>query len=48
MQHVVNEALTRWVAANLVSGYVAHAGNHKHRSAGHSEGRRRAQRGTDV
>ena len=30
MQHVVNRALTRWVAANLISGNLAHAGNHMH------------------
>ena len=27
MQHVVNNALTRWVVANLISGHLAHAGN---------------------
>ena len=26
MQHVVNEAHTRWVAANLTSGHLVHAG----------------------
>ena len=30
MQHVVNKAHTCWVAANLKSGYLVHAGNHKH------------------
>ena len=27
MQHVVNKAYTRWVAAILISGHLAHAGN---------------------
>ena len=25
MQHMVNKAHTRWVAANLISGHLAHA-----------------------
>ena len=39
MQHMVNKAHTRWVAANLISGHLAHAGNHRHGTAGHSQGR---------
>ena len=42
MQHMVNKAHTRWVAANLISGHLAHAGNHKHGTAGHSQGSRSA------
>ena len=33
MQHMVNKAHTRWVAANLISGHLAHAGNHRHGTA---------------
>ena len=29
MQHMVNKAHPRWVAANLISGHLAHAGNHR-------------------
>ena len=36
MQHMVNKAHTGWVAANLISGHLAHAGNHRHGTAGHS------------
>ena len=39
MQHMVNKARTRWVAANLISGHPAHAGNYRHGTAGHSQGR---------
>ena len=39
MQHMVSKASTRWVAANLISGHLAHAGNHRHGTAGHSQGR---------
>ena len=35
-QHVVNNADTRWVAANLTSGHIVHAGNHRHGTAGHN------------
>ena len=38
MQHMVNKAYTRWVAANLISGHLVHAGNHRHRSVGHRQG----------
>ena len=44
MQHIVNKAQTRWVAANLISGHVAHAGNHRHGTAGHSQGWRSTQK----
>ena len=27
MHHMVNKALTCWVAANLISGHLVHAGN---------------------
>ena len=37
MQHMVNEAYTRWVAAILISGHLAHAGNHRHGSARHKQ-----------
>ena len=30
MQHIINKAYTRWVAAILISGHLAHAGNHRH------------------
>ena len=43
MQHMVNEAYTRWVAANLISGHLVHAGNHRHGSAGHRQGQCSAQ-----
>ena len=39
MQHVVHKALIRWVAGNLISGHVVHAGNHRHWTAGHNQGR---------
>ena len=38
MQHMINKAYTRWVAANLISGHLVHAGNHRHGTAGHSQG----------
>ena len=38
MQHMVNKSHTRLVPANLISGHLAHAGNHKHGTAGHSQG----------
>ena len=38
MQHMVNKANTRWMAAILISGHLAHAGNHMHGSAGHRQG----------
>ena len=36
MAHMVNKANTCWLAANLISGHLAHAGNHRHGTAGHS------------
>ena len=39
MQHMGNKARTHWVGANLKSGHVTHAGNHRHGTAGHSQGR---------
>ena len=48
MQHVANKAVTRWVAANLISGHLAHAGNHKHGSTRHNQGRSRAPKAADV
>ena len=41
---MVNKAHTRWLAANLTSGHLAHAGNHRHRTAEHSQGWRSAQK----
>ena len=35
MQHMVNKAYTRWVAANLISGHLVHDGNHRHGTARH-------------
>ena len=43
MQHMVNKAYTRRVAAILISGHLAHAGNHWHGSAGHRQGQCSAQ-----
>ena len=43
MQHMVNKACTLWVAAILISGHLAHAGNHRHGSAGHRQGQCSAQ-----
>ena len=48
MQHVVNKAHTRWVAANLISGHLVHAGNHRHGTAGQSQGRSRAPQAADA
>ena len=48
MHHVVHRAHTRWVAANLISGHLGHAGNHRHGTAGHSQGRGRTQKAADV
>ena len=43
MQHMVNKAYTRWVAANLISGHLVHAGNHKRGTAGHRQAQCSAQ-----
>ena len=48
MQHMVNKAHPRGVAANLISGHVAHAGNHRHGTAGHSQGRKSAPQSVCV
>ena len=48
MQHMVNKAHTRWVAANLIRGHLAHAGNHRHGTAGHNQGRNSAWQAADV
>ena len=48
MQHMVNKAETRWVAANLISGHLAHAGNRRHGTAGHNQGRSRGPKAADV
>ena len=38
MRQMVNRAHTRLVAANLIGGHLAHAVNHTHGTAGHSQG----------
>ena len=38
MQHMFNKAHTRLVAANLISGHLAHADNDRHGTTGHSQG----------
>ena len=48
MQHVVNKAYTRWVAAILISGHLVHAGNHRHGSVGHRQGQCSAQQHLSV
>ena len=48
MQHVVNKAQTRWVAADLISDHLAYAANHRHGTAGHSQGRGWTPRAADV
>ena len=42
VQHVVNKA------ANLISGHLVHAGNHRHGTAGHSQSSSRALPAADV
>ena len=39
MHHVVNKAHTGWVAANLISGHLVHAVNHRNGTAEHNLGR---------
>ena len=48
MQHMINKAHTRWVAANLINRDLAHASNHKHGTAGHSQGRSSTPQAADV
>ena len=43
MQRMVNKAYTRWEAANLISGHLVHAGNHRHGTAVHRQGQCSAQ-----
>ena len=43
MQHMVNKADTRWVAAKLISGHLV-----VHGTAGHSHGRSSALQAADV
>ena len=48
MQHMVNKAHPRWVAANLISGHLAHAGNHRHGTTEPPQGRNSAHQAADV
>ena len=48
MHHMVNKAHSRSVVANLISGHLAHAGNHRRGTAGHSHGRSSASQAADV
>ena len=48
MQHMVNKADTRWAAANLIRGHLVHAGNHRHGTAGHSQGESSAPQAADT
>ena len=48
MHHMVSKAHTCWVAANLISGHLVHAGNHRHETAGPSQGRSSAPEAADV
>ena len=48
MQQVVNTAFTRWRSANLISSHLACAGNHRHGSAGHHQGRGRAPKAAGL
>ena len=48
MHHMVNKAETPWVAAHLISGHLAHAGNHRHGTAQHSQGRSSTPQAADV
>ena len=45
---MVNKAHSRCVAANLISGHLVHAGNHRHGTAGHSQGWVRTRKAADV
>ena len=38
MQHMVNKAYTRCVAANLINGHLVHTENHRHGSAERRQG----------
>ena len=48
VRHVVNKALTRWVAANLISGHLAHASYQRQGSAGQHQGRSMGPKAADV
>ena len=48
MHDMLNKPHTRWVAANLISGHLAHAGNHRHGTAGHSQSRSSTAQAADV
>ena len=48
MQHMVNKAHTRWVAANLISSHLTHDGNHRHGTAGHNLSRGWTPKTADV
>ena len=48
MQRVVNKAHTRWVAANLISGHLVHASNHRQMTAGHNLGRGWTPKAADL
>ena len=48
MQPMVNKAHTRWLAANLISGHLAHAVNHGHGTEGHSQGTSSILQAADV
>ena len=48
MQHVVNKAHTRSLAANLIGGHLVHAGNHRHGTAGHNLGGGWTPKAADV
>ena len=41
MQQAVNKTVTCWVAANVISGHLAQARNHRHGNAGHNQGKSR-------
>ena len=48
MHRMVNKAHAYWVAANLISGHLIHTANHKHGTAGHSQGKNSAPQAADV
>ena len=48
MQHVVHKAHICWVAENLISGHLVHAGNHRHGTAGHNLDRGWTPKAADV
>ena len=48
MHHMVHKAHTCWVAANLIIGHLVNAGNKRHGTAGHSQGRGISPQAADV